>query len=79
MYVNSKSLFLLNAISSYEEPVKLLLGALLLLSILIPFTFCTTSNSLALPGIPYFFKDGLTARHIVFFFFFLSATTKLVF
>ena len=41
-------------------------------------TICITLNSLALPEIPYFFKEGETARHIVFSVRLLSATTRFV-
>ena len=44
--------------------------------ILIFLILVTTSNSLALPGIPNDFKDGLTARQIVFSVLSESATTK---
>jgi len=54
------------------------LGAFLFLSIFTSFIFCTTSNSLGLPGSPYAFKEGLTAKQIVFSVLLLSATTKLV-
>ena len=37
-----------------------------------------TSNNLALPGIPYFFNDGDTAKQIVFSLRLTSATTRLV-
>ena len=45
---------------------------------LISCTRCTTSNNLGLPDIPYDFKDGVTARQIVFSVRLLSATTKFV-
>jgi hypothetical protein len=37
-----------------------------------------TSNNLALPEIPYFFKEGETARQIVFSVLLASATTRFV-
>ena len=41
--------------------------------------FRTTSNSLARPGRPYAFRDGDTARQIVFSVRLTSATTRCVF
>ena len=39
---------------------------------------CTASNNLALPGIPYAFNDGETARQMVFSVLLGSATTRFV-
>ena len=61
-----------------EAPEACLPGALLLLSRFTSFTRCTTSNSLALPEMPYAFRDGETARQIVFSVLSESATTRLV-
>lgn len=66
MKSNSKLLLFSNFVSSYDLPINLLLFAF---NLLLKFTFLTfslTSKSLARPGIPYFFKLGETARHIVF-------------
>ena len=41
-------------------------------------TFRFTSKSRARPGIPYDFKDGVTARQMVLFVLLSSATTRLV-
>ena len=61
-----------------EAPANCLPGALLSLSLFASLTLCTTSNSLALPGIPYAFRDGDTARQMVFSVRSASATTRLV-
>ncbi len=57
--------------------MKVCLGARRFLSALISFTRCTTSNSLARPGIPKDFKEGETARQMVFSVRLKSATTRL--
>ena len=53
-------------------------GASLLRCSLMALTCCTTSKSRALPPIPYDFKEGETARQIVFSVRETSATTRLV-
>ena len=70
-FFNSSSLndFLVNGLSLF----------CFFLILFISLTFSLISNSLALPLIPYFYKEGLTAKQIVFSLLSSSATTKLVF
>lgn len=65
-------------VSLYDEPSSFFTFADIFRALLILLTFCTTSNNLALPGIPYCFNDGETARQIVFSVRLLSATTRFV-
>ena len=53
-------------------------GAFCFLRMFASFTFWTTSNSRGRPGMPYAFKDGETAKHMVFSVRDGSATTRLV-
>ncbi len=63
--------------SSLDLPIKTPLASIFLFRF-ISLTLLTTSYSLLLPDSPYCFKDGVTARQIVFSVLYKSATTKLV-
>ena len=65
-------------VSLQEAPEKARPGALHSRAAFSSLTFCTTSNSLALPGIPYALREGETARQMVFSVRLASATTRLV-